>query len=80
MDAPNASPKTSDLVLIGSVVSTSGFSNSVTFDKYVQFGHTFWEEEVSNMGATGQSWNSATGGNYALTAGASKFIGILPAF
>jgi len=80
MDSPKLAPTTSDLVLIGSVVSTSNFSNSVTFDKYVQFGHIFWAQEVKNMGATGKNWDGATGGNYGLTAGAKKFIGVLPKF
>jgi len=80
MNAPNANPQTSDLTLIGSVWSTSQFLNSKTFDEQVQFAHVFWAQEVAAMGTTGKMWQGATRGSYGDTAGAPKFVGILPNF
>lgn len=77
---PKLHPVTADLVLIGTVVSTSGFSNSAFFDKYVQFGHTLWSQERKNMGSQGNVWHDMTRGDYVNTNGAPKFKDVLPAW
>lgn len=78
--SPKTNPTTSDLVHIGGMYSTSTFANSKTFDEEVQFAHTLWDTEVSNMGAAGASWASAIGGSYKDHAGAPKCKNVMPAF
>jgi hypothetical protein len=77
---PKLHPVTADLVLVGTVVATSSFSNSAYFDKYVQFGHTLWAQERKNMGSQGNVWHDSTRGDYVNTGGAPKFKDVLPAW
>jgi len=74
---PAMTGNASNLELIGKMVSTSKFANSEFMDKYVQFRHVFWQEEVSNLSAT--NWNNAIHKDgYKYVAGVPKFKSVLP--
>lgn len=80
-NTPKENPTSSDLTLIGKVVSTSEFANSKFFDTDVQFTHFTWNQEVALTGATGRAWDAATKkGDYSYTAGAPKYKHVLPAW
>lgn len=78
---PQERPAANNLKLIGQVRSTSGFANSEFFDRQVQFTHFLWNQEVALMGATGKRWDAVTkAGQYTFTAGAPKYVSVLPAW
>jgi hypothetical protein len=79
INAPKEHPTTGDMTLIGNVVSSSKFANSDFFDRYVQFTHYLWNQEVALMGSSGRAWNAVTSkGEYHNTAGAPKYKTVLP--